>query len=62
MNIKKNKRGQNYKLKMNKLDHQMRQDQENSLRNMNALKLILMPFHPKYILGVLSQLLFLSKL
>jgi hypothetical protein len=36
MSAKKNKRGQNRKLKMDKVNHQMRQDQENDLRNVNV--------------------------
>ena len=41
MDTKKNKRGQNCKLKMNIMDHQMKQDQKNNLRNVNVQQMIM---------------------
>ena len=40
MSTKKNKRGQNRKIKMDKLDHQIRQNQDDDLRNVNVLWVI----------------------
>ena len=36
MRTKKDERGQKHKLKMNKVKHQMRQDQENAPRNVTV--------------------------